>query len=448
MKVCVVGSGGREHALATALGRTADVVVTPGNPGIPGTTEEGHAISCTDAAPEEIEAGLFVIGPESPLVGGLADRLRASGRLVFGPGADGALLEGSKAFMKEVLAEAGVPTARYGVFTNADEAIAYLRGLTGPWVVKTDGLASGKGVLVTDSLADAEADVISKLSGEAFGDAGKCVVVEEGLLGAECSVHVICDGRRVVPLAPARDYKRVGDGDSGPNTGGMGSNSPVPAVGDELVGRVVDECVEPLLAALRRRGVDYRGVLYAGLMLTPEGPKVLEYNVRFGDPETQVIMPRTGGDLTALFSAAAAGEFTGEVPATAGAAVCVVLAAEGYPGSVRGGDPISGVDAARQMPGVTVDFAGVAASGETLVTAGGRVLGVTACGDSLVQARAWYAACSSIHWPGMHYRADIAQLDAAHLDGSQIDGPRSDGARRQALERDGAHLETRERAGR
>jgi phosphoribosylamine--glycine ligase len=275
MKVCVVGSGGREHALAIALGRTADVVVTPGNPGIPGVTAEGHLLSCSDAPPEEIEAGLFVIGPESPLVGGLADRLRASGRLVFGPGADGALLEGSKAYMKEVLAEAGVPTARHGVFTSSDEAIAYLRTLPGPWVVKTDGLASGKGVLVTESLADAEADVISKLSGEAFGDAGRRVVVEEALDGAECSVHVVCDGRRGVPRAAARDYNRIGDGDAGPNTGGMGSNSPVPAVGDELVGKVVDVCVEPLLASLRRRGVDYRGVLYAGLMLTSEGPKIL-----------------------------------------------------------------------------------------------------------------------------------------------------------------------------
>jgi phosphoribosylamine---glycine ligase len=413
MKVCVVGSGGREHALAKALGRTADVVVTPGNPGIPGVTEEGHVLSSTDAPPEEIEAGLVVIGPESPLVGGLADRLRASGRLVFGPGADGALLEGSKAYMKEVLAEAGVPTARHGVFTDPDEAIAYLRTLPGPWVVKTDGLASGKGVLVTGSLADAEADVIAKLSGEAFGDAGRRVVVEEALDGAECSVHVVCDGRRVVPLAPARDYKRVGDADAGPNTGGMGSNSPVPAVGGELVGRVVDECVEPLLAALRRRGVDYRGVLYAGLMLTSEGPKVLEYNVRFGDPETQVIMQRTGGDVTALLSAAAAGKLTAEVPATTGASVCVVLAAEGYPGTVRTGDPISGLESARQVPGVTLDFAGVAAEGETLVTAGGRVLGVTGCGDSLAQARERaYRACSSIHWQGMHNRSDIAQLDA------------------------------------
>ena len=272
-------------------------MVTPGNPGIPGVTAEGHILSCSDAPAEEIEADLVVIGPESPLVEGLADRLRARGRLVFGPGADGALLEGSKAYMKEVLAEAGVPTARHGAFTERHEAIAYLKTLPGPWVVKTDGLASGKGVLVTDSIAEAEADVISKLSGESFGEAGRRVVIEEALDGVECSVHVLCDGTRVVPLVSARDYKRLGDLDAGPNTGGMGCNSPVPAVDEALVARVVDECVEPLVSVMRKRGIDYRGVLYAGLMLTSEGPKVLEYNVRFGDPETQVIMPRTGRGL-------------------------------------------------------------------------------------------------------------------------------------------------------
>ena len=433
MKVCVVGSGGREHALALALGRTADVVVTPGNPGMPGRTREGHVITCTPAPPEEIEAGLVVIGPESPLVAGLADRLRAEGRLVLGPGADGALLEGSKAYMKEMLAEAGVPTARYGTFTDPAEAFAYLRTLPGPWVIKTDGLASGKGVLVTGSISEAEADVVSKLSGESFGEAGRRVVVEEGLDGTECSLHVLCDGRTMVPLTPARDYKRVGDGDAGPNTGGMGSNSPVPAVGDDLVSRVVDECVEPLLGALRRRGIDYRGVLYAGLMLTAEGPKVLEYNVRFGDPETQVIMPRTGGDLTALFCAAASGKLTGEVPRTDGASVCVVLAAGGYPGSVGSGDPIHGVEQAGEVPGVTLAYAGVAAAaasagpGGSLVTSGGRVLGVTGNGESLARARERaYAACSLISWEGMHFRSDIAEVDAVAANTPAHDAERVD----------------------
>ncbi len=221
--VCVVGSGGREHALALALARTADVVVTPGNPGIDGRSPEGHAMTSVATAPESIDADLFVIGPEVPLVDGLADRLRAQGKLVFGPGADGARMEGSKAFMKELLAEADVPTARFGVFTVVSDAVAFLRTLDGPWVVKTDGLAAGKGVLVTDSLADAEADVAAKLSGDLFGPAGQRVVIEEGLTGPECSLLVLCDGERLAPLAPAQDFKRRDDDDGGPNTGGMGA---------------------------------------------------------------------------------------------------------------------------------------------------------------------------------------------------------------------------------
>ncbi len=235
--VCVVGSGGREHALAAALARTADVVVTPGNPGIAGRSREGHTVTSVVTPVEEIEADLYVIGPEVPLVDGLADRLRAAGKLVFGPGADGARLEGSKAFMKELLAEAGVPTARFGVFTEAGAARDFLRTLPGPWVVKTDGLAAGKGVLVTDSLAEAERDVEAKLSGAAFGGAGRRVVVEEGLVGRECSLLVLCDGERLVPLAPAKDYKRRDDGDRGPNTGGMGAYSPVPFVDEAAGGR-------------------------------------------------------------------------------------------------------------------------------------------------------------------------------------------------------------------
>ncbi len=316
--MCVVGSGGREHALALALGRTADVIVTPGNPGIAGVTAEGHAITSVATPPEEIEADLYVIGPEAPLVDGLADRLRAAGRLVFGPGADGARLEGSKAFMKEMLAEAGVPTARFGVFTDPGAAKAFLRTLPAPWVVKTDGLAAGKGVLVTDSLAEAEADIDAKLSGDAFGDAGRRVVVEEGLVGPECSLLVLCDGHRLAPLAPAQDFKRRDDLDGGPNTGGMGAYSPVPGVDDAMVDRLVDESVAPLVAALVRRGIDYRGVLYAGLMLTPAGPKVLEFNVRFGDPETQVVLPRLDGDLAATAGRGGLGPAPRPCPASPG----------------------------------------------------------------------------------------------------------------------------------
>jgi phosphoribosylamine--glycine ligase len=405
-----VGSGGREHALAVVLARTADVVVTPGNPGIVGRSPEGHSIASVADPPEEIDADLFVIGPEAPLVDGLADRLRAGGKLVFGPGADGARLEGSKAFMKELLAEAGVPTARFGVFSEVGPAVAFLRTLDGPWVVKTDGLAAGKGVLVTDSRDEAEADVAAKLSGDAFGAAGRRVVVEEGLVGPEYSLLVLCDGERLAPLAPAQDFKRRDDGDLGPNTGGMGAYSPVPSVDDELVGSLVTTTVAPLVAALRARGIDYRGVLYAGLMFTPAGPKVLEFNVRFGDPEAQVVLPRFDGDLAALLAEAAAGAMTTTPRFVPHAAVCVVMASEGYPEAPRTGDPIRGLDAASSRPGVTVFHAGTStdAAGR-LVTSGGRVLGVTALGATLAEARSRaYAGVADISWPGARHRTDIA----------------------------------------
>jgi phosphoribosylamine--glycine ligase len=416
--VCVVGSGGREHALAVVLGRTVDVVVTPGNPGMTGRTPEGHSITCVDRPAEELVADLFVIGPEAPLVDGLADRLRAAGRLVFGPGADGARLEGSKAFMKEMLAEAGVPTARFGVFTEASPAREFLHSLPGPWVVKTDGLAAGKGVLVTDVIEEAEADIDAKLSGDAFGDAGRRVVVEEGLVGSECSLLVLCDGERLAPLAPAQDFKRRDDLDQGPNTGGMGSYSPVPFVDDEMVAQLVEESVAPLVTALRARGIDYRGVLYAGLMLTPTGPKVLEFNVRFGDPETQVVLPRFDGDLAAVLAEVAAGSLRTEPRVIAAAAVCVVMAAEGYPEAPRTGDVIHGLDEAGSADGVTVFHAGTAPAptggpGE-VVTAGGRVLGVTALGETIDEARhRAYRGLDSISWPGAHHRSDIAEVAAA-----------------------------------
>ncbi len=402
MKVCVVGSGGREHALSVALARTADVVVTPGSAGIPRSTA---------AAPEEVDADLFVVGPETPLVDGLADRLRAQGKLVFGPGADGARLEGSKAWMKEVLRDAGVPTAGYGTFTELEPALAFLGTLPGRWVVKTDGLAAGKGVLVTGSYDEAAADVRAKLSGEAFGDAGRRVVIEEWLDGPELSLLCVCDGQRAVALAPAQDFKRLADGDAGPNTGGMGAYSPVPLAGPAVVAEVLERAVEPTLAALRARGVDYRGVLYAGIMLTADGPKVLEYNVRFGDPEAQVVFPRYAGDLAALLAEAAAGHLVTEPQFDDRAAVTVVLAAEGYPRNPRTGDVIEGLDKADALPGVSVFRAGVArdAAGR-LVTAGGRVLNVTGMGTDVTAARATaYDAVSAISWPGMQYRTDIAE---------------------------------------
>ena len=401
MKVCVVGNGAREHALAHVLSRTADVVVTPGNPLIPESTSQ---------PPEEIEAELFVVGPEAPLVDGLADRLRSRGRLVFGPGADGARLEGSKAWMKEVAALSDLPTARHGTFTDRATAEAFLDTLADLYVVKTDGLAAGKGVLVTTSRSEAGEAVGEYLSGAAFGDAGRTVVIEEGMVGPELSLLAVCDGQRAVALAPAQDFKRVGDGDTGPNTGGMGAYSPVPVAGPDLVELVMDRFVAPTLATLRRQGIDYRGVLYAGLMLTAEGPKLVEYNVRFGDPEAQVVLPRYAGDLAQLLVEAAAGRIESEPEFVDDAAVTVVAATEGYPRSPRTGDPIEGIDDAGALPGVTVFGAGVGLdeSGR-VVTAGGRVLAVTAVAPALADARSRaYEAIDLISWPGMHVRRDIA----------------------------------------
>ena len=403
MRVCVVGSGGREHALASVLGRTATVAVTPGNPGIPGSV----------AAPaEEIEADLYVIGPEVPLVEGLADRLRARGALVVGPGADGARLEGSKAWMKEVLAAAGVPTAAHRAFGPAEveAAVAFLDGLPGLYVVKTDGLAAGKGVLVTESRSEAEEDVRAKLSGQAFGEAGRRVVIEEGMSGPEVSLLCLCDGAAVSPMASAQDFKRLADGDRGPNTGGMGAYSPVPAVDAAEGERLAEALVAPTVHELRRRGIDYRGVLYAGLMLTPEGPKVLEYNVRFGDPEAQVVLPRVTADLADVLASVAAGAMDAGPTFGDDAAVTVVCASPGYPAAPRTGEPVEGLEAAAAVPGVQVFCAGVAADGAgRLVTAGGRVVNVTGVGPTVAVARERaYQAVSALHWPGLQVRSDIA----------------------------------------
>ncbi len=409
MRVLVVGAGGREHALALALARSAEVLVTPGNPGMAGAP----GTACVPGPPEEVDADLVVVGPEAPLVDGLADRLRARGRLVLGPGADGARLEGSKAWMKELLATAGVPTARHATFEALEPALAHLRSQPPPYVVKTDGLAAGKGVLVTDSLEEAEADLAAKLSGQAFGGAGRRVVLEEGLAGPELSLLALCDGRRALPLVPAQDFKRVGEGGTGPNTGGMGAYSPVPGAGPDVVDEVMDRAVEPLLAELRRRGIDYRGVLYAGLMLTAAGPKVVEFNVRFGDPEAQVVLPRLvpGVDLADLLAQAAAGHLRTEPAWSDQACVTVVLAAAGYPGAPRRGDPITGVEEAGLVEGVQVLHAGTAWDVEgRLVTAGGRVLDVTALGPTLGVARdRAYRAASRINWRGLHFRSDIAK---------------------------------------
>jgi len=402
-RVVVVGSGGREHAYQRVLSRTADVTVTPGNPGIPGSVN-------TD--PMGLDADLFVVGPEQPLVEGLADRLRARDVPVFGPGADGAKLEGSKRWMKGLVEAAGVPTAEYVTFSagEVDLAINHLEASTGPYVIKTDGLAAGKGVLVTGDLEEARADVVAKLSGTSFGAAGTTLIIEEALVGREVSFFALCDGERAVPIATlAQDYKRVGDGDTGPNTGGMGCFSPVPGVRDELIEELMSTAIDPTVNELKRRGINYRGVLYAGFMLTEAGPKLLEYNIRFGDPEAQVVLPRIEGDVTALLLQAASGALIEPPELSSDAMVTVVLASERYPGSPRTGDKIEGIEQAEAIGGVEIFCAGVGEVAGSLVTAGGRVLNITGRAATVAEARALaYEACALVEWPGIVMRRDIA----------------------------------------
>lgn len=404
MRVCVVGSGGREHAFATTLSRYSEVVVTPGSPGITGSTAQPAT---------EIEADLFVIGPEGPLVEGLADRLRSEGRAVFGPGSDGARLEGSKAWMKDLVQAAGVPTARYASFdeNETNDALKFLSTLAPPYVVKTDGLAAGKGVLVTETYSDAAEDVRAKLSGAAFGDSGRRVVIEEGLSGPELSLFAFCDGEKAV-LVPtsAQDHKRLQDGDIGPNTGGMGCYSPMPTISPADLDEMMNKAVQPTVEELRKRGVDYRGVLFAGFMMTADGPKLLEFNVRFGDPEAQVILPRFEGDLTETLFQVANGHLQAPPSLSEDAMVAVVLASQGYPTSPQTGDVIYGVEQAREIDGVDIFCAGVNQNPQgELITGGGRVLNVCGRATKLETARDLaYKGVSVISWPGMQHRTDIA----------------------------------------
>lgn len=408
MRVVVVGSGAREHALAVALSRTAEVVATPGSPGMTAVA------TCVDDDPEKLDADLFVIGPEAPLVDGLADRLRAQGKRVFGPGAAGALLEGSKAYMKEAVAAAGVPTARYATFTEADAAIAYLRDSVGPYVIKTDGLAAGKGVLVTADLDEAITDVNDKLSGATFGDAGTTVVIEECMDGPELSVLAVCDGSSYYLLPAAQDFKRMHDNDEGPNTGGMGAYTPVPKVDVEAL-RVGELFIQPTLDYLNSQGIDYRGVLYAGLMLTSTGPKLVEFNVRFGDPECEAVVPLLDGDFAAFLASAADGAIDpSHLTGANDAAVTVMIASDAPAGGV-----IVGVENANALDGVNVFHARTATDGGALVASGGgRLLAVTGRGATLREARdRAYAAVKEIDLPGGYYRTDIAAKAVAISEG-------------------------------
>jgi len=414
MNVLVVGSGAREHALAWKLSHSASVERVFCLPGNAGTATFADNLK---GRPDDLEAvvqaaraqqvGLVVVGPEDPLVQGLVDVLRDAGIPAFGPEREAARLEGSKAFSKELMREAGVPTAAFQVFTDADEAERYLRAQNRPLVVKADGLAAGKGVVVAKDVEEAVAAAQAMLRERRFGEAGAKIVVEELLRGQEVSYHVVCDGERYVPLAPAQDHKRVGDGDLGPNTGGMGAYSPPPVVTPEVEQKILARVVEPTLNALKKRGTPFRGALFVGLMIEAGEPSVLEFNTRFGDPETEVIMARWKGDVLPLLLGSARGDLRGvEASWSAPCALCVVIASEGYPASYEKGRRIQGLSTVGQE--AIVFHAGTRSEDGQVVTAGGRVLAITATGQTVDEAAARaYTVAQQIHFEGAHYRRDI-----------------------------------------
>ncbi|MFA5890335.1 MAG: phosphoribosylamine--glycine ligase [Actinomycetota bacterium] len=426
MRVLVVGGGGREHALAWKLSCDPGVdkiFAAPGNAGIAQIAEciPADVADVADVArvAESCGAELVVIGPEVPLVAGLTDDLQARGYAVFGPTAAAARIEGSKAWMKQICAASGAPTARAEAFTDAAAAVAFLDELSPPYVVKADGLAAGKGVVIAQDRAHAVSAVRDCLVGRAFGEAGDTVVIEEFLEGEELSLFCLTDGTTVLPLAGAQDFKRAFDGDLGPNTGGMGAYSPVPHMGDDIVERAVHEIFVPVVRQMAAEGARFRGLLYGGLMVGPQGPKALEFNCRFGDPETQVVLPRMRGDFAEILLACAEGNLAGQtLEWTPEACVTVVLASGGYPGDYRIGVPIRGLEAASAVPGVMVFHAGTAERDGEIVTAGGRVLNVTALGKDIAEARARaYAAAALIEFEGKQLRGDIASR-AASMEGS------------------------------
>ncbi|WP_414463891.1 phosphoribosylamine--glycine ligase [Hyphomicrobium sp. DY-1] len=415
MNVLLLGSGGREHALAWALSASpllTKLFCAPGNAGI---AEVAQCIPLDPANQDSIiefcrdeRIELVVIGPEAPLVAGLGDALGDAGIRYFGPTKSAAQLEGSKGFTKDLCRKASIPTAAYGRFMDLDAAKTYLASQSVPIVIKADGLAAGKGVVIAETRADAEAAVEACLGG-AFGAAGAEVVIEEFLVGEEASFFALCDGVTALPLASAQDHKRVGDGDTGPNTGGMGAYSPAPIMTAEMTERVMTEIISPTVKEMAARGMPFKGILFAGLMITATGPKLIEYNVRFGDPETQVLMMRLKSDLLAALLATTDGVLkTFDMRWSDDAALTVVMAANGYPGTPQKGTEIKGLDLAKAVPNVEIFHAGTRRDGDRIIADGGRVLNVTGRGKTVKDARdAAYAAIAKIDWPGGFYRKDI-----------------------------------------
>jgi phosphoribosylamine---glycine ligase len=415
MNVLLIGSGGREHALAATLRSSpllSKLYCAPGNGGI---AEIAHCVDIAVADHTAVmrfckdnDIGLIVIGPEAPLVAGLVDDMTTAGIPCFGPTRAAAQLEASKGYTKDLCREYKIPTAAYGRFADKEAARAHLKVHPLPVVVKADGLAAGKGVMICATLAEAEAALDACFSG-GFGKAGEEVVIEEFLEGEEASFFVLVDGEHVLPLATAQDHKRVGDGDTGPNTGGMGAYSPAHVMTPELIARTMDDIITPTVAAMAARGTPYQGVLYAGLMLTREGPKLIEYNVRFGDPEAQVLMVRLRSDLLPALIATAKGTLDCiSLTWNDEMALTVVLAADGYPGQPKTGTEIKGLDGAAAVEGVTVFHAGTRRDGDRIIATGGRVLSVTARGRTVAQAQTRaYEAVERIDWPGGFCRSDI-----------------------------------------